>query len=176
MSDVKNPADGGMPIPPGECLAPYCDCEPGWCRQRAPATFYRADVVPPSDDARDAARYRWLRQQHWDEAPLCVVMRPREAVKLGHDCPALDRLDAAIDQAMGTDGVKEVPAGYERMRGGKPVAYWRDNALEAAAQIAEAYHSHPGVASDIRAMKSTSGVTVTRHETFSQKTPTGGAP
>lgn len=57
-------------------------------------------------------------------------------------------------------GVQEAPAGYERMRGGKPAAYWRDNALEAAAQIAEAYHSHPGVAADIRAMKSTSGVGV----------------
>ena len=58
----------------------------------------------------------------------------------------------------GTRGVMEVPAGYERMRGGKPASHWRDNALEAAAQIAEAYHSHPGVAADIRAMKSTSGV------------------
>jgi hypothetical protein len=56
-------------------------------------------------DARDAARYRWLRQQHWNEAPLCVVMQPRQAVKLGHDCPAMDRLDAVIDQAMTTDGV-----------------------------------------------------------------------
>jgi len=63
--------------------------------------------VPASDDARDAARYRWLRQQHWNEAPMCVVMQPRKAVKLGHDCPALARLDAAIDDAMVAAGVKE---------------------------------------------------------------------
>jgi hypothetical protein len=49
---------------------------------------------------KDAARYRWLRQQHWNNAPLCVVVQPRQAVKLGHDCPALDRLDEAIDVAM----------------------------------------------------------------------------
>lgn len=46
---------------------------------------------------RDAERYRWLRAQNWNEAPLCVVARPKEAVRLGYDCPSLDRLDAAID-------------------------------------------------------------------------------
>jgi hypothetical protein len=33
-----------VPIPPGECSAPDCDCEPGWCRQRAPAMFYRKEL------------------------------------------------------------------------------------------------------------------------------------
>lgn len=28
-----------IPIPPGECTAPDCDCEPGHCFQRSPATF-----------------------------------------------------------------------------------------------------------------------------------------
>lgn len=58
---------------------------------------------------KDAARYRWLREQHWNEAPpLCVVTRPKQAVRLGHDCPTLDRLDAAVDAAMGAAGVKTI--------------------------------------------------------------------
>ena len=48
----------------------------------------------------DALRYRWLRLQHWDEADVACVKRPKDAVKLGHDCPSLERLDAAIDAAM----------------------------------------------------------------------------
>lgn len=47
----------------------------------------------------DAERYRWLRAQHWDEAPLAVVAHAKQAVKPGHDCPSLERLDAAIDSA-----------------------------------------------------------------------------
>ena len=46
----------------------------------------------------DAARYRWLRQQSWYDSPIACVMRPKEAVKLGHDCPSLERLDALIDE------------------------------------------------------------------------------
>lgn len=82
----------------------------GWdaCRAAIAGGGARVDA-----DAQDAARYRWLRQQHWNEAPLCVVMRPREAVKLGHDCPALDRLDAAIDEAMGADGVAPTDGGQQ---------------------------------------------------------------
>lgn len=49
---------------------------------------------------RDAARYRWLRRQGWNEAELCAVAWPAQAVKLGHDCPSLDRLDTAIDAAI----------------------------------------------------------------------------
>lgn len=49
---------------------------------------------------RDADRYRWLRAQQWDTSPLAVVVDPKRAVKLGHDLPSLDRLDAAIDDAM----------------------------------------------------------------------------
>jgi len=47
-----------------------------------------------------------------------------------------------------------IPAGYEKMRGGKPVAFWRDDALEAAAGIVEAYQADPQIAIDIRRMKS----------------------
>ena len=49
---------------------------------------------------KDAARYRWLRSQHWNESLLCVVANPKAAVRLGHDCPSLGRLDEAIDGAM----------------------------------------------------------------------------
>jgi len=51
-------------------------------------------------DAIDAARYRWLRRQHWNTGKLAVVVDPKNAVRLGHDCPSNDRLDAAIDEAM----------------------------------------------------------------------------
>lgn len=49
--------------------------------------------------ALDAARYRWLRTQHWNEAPLCVVSSPRQSVKLGYECPSMERLDDVIDAA-----------------------------------------------------------------------------
>jgi hypothetical protein len=51
---------------------------------------------------RDAERYRWLREQHWNEADMAVVFYPKKSVKLGFDCPSLDRLDAAIDAARAT--------------------------------------------------------------------------
>ncbi len=46
---------------------------------------------------RDAERYRWLRLQDWDTCPLAVVANPKEAIKLGHDAPSRERLDAMID-------------------------------------------------------------------------------
>lgn len=55
-------------------------------------------------DARDAARYRWLRQQDWFDSDLCVLRDPKnvltKGVGLGADCPSRDRLDAAIDAAL----------------------------------------------------------------------------
>lgn len=48
----------------------------------------------------DAARYRWLRAQNWNDGELAVVANPKQAVKLGHDCPSMDRLDSAIDLSM----------------------------------------------------------------------------
>ena len=49
---------------------------------------------------KDAARYRWLRECHWSESPLCAVVNPKKMVKLGADCPTTTRLDDAIDEAM----------------------------------------------------------------------------
>jgi hypothetical protein len=51
---------------------------------------------------RDAARYRWLREQHWSKSAVAVVASPKQAVKLGHDCPSDERLDAFIDGLMAT--------------------------------------------------------------------------
>lgn len=46
---------------------------------------------------QDAMRYRWLRAQHWNDSPLAVVANPKQAIKLGHDCPSDERLDELID-------------------------------------------------------------------------------
>ena len=53
---------------------------------------------------KDAERYRWLREQSWDAGELCIVSQPKHAVKLGHDCPSLFRLDAAVDAAIAQEG------------------------------------------------------------------------
>lgn len=56
---------------------------------------------------KDASRYRWLRSQNWNDGLLAVVANPKAAVRLGHDCPSLDRLDEAIDSAMKESGKPE---------------------------------------------------------------------
>ena len=55
----------------------------------------------------DAERYRWLRAQHWSDSMLAVVVDPKSAVKLGYDCPSLQRLDEIVDFAMATKQVLE---------------------------------------------------------------------
>lgn len=64
-------------------------------------------TVPPlhptgkgGTDAEDAERYRWLREQQWNEADMAVVCHPKKSVKLGFDCPSGQRLDDAIDAAL----------------------------------------------------------------------------
>jgi hypothetical protein len=47
----------------------------------------------------DAERYRWLRNQHWHDSDLCVVMRPKETLHLGAYCPSEGLLDAEIETA-----------------------------------------------------------------------------
>lgn len=49
---------------------------------------------------KDAERYRWLRFQHWSGNKIAVVLKPKQAVTIGHVCPSLDHLDAEIDAAM----------------------------------------------------------------------------
>jgi hypothetical protein len=70
-------------------------CE-GWTHEDGWTLMATADINALAEDAR---RYQWLRQQNWNDSELSVVARPKDAVKLGHECPTLDRLDAAIDRA-----------------------------------------------------------------------------
>ena len=58
----------------------------------------------PDELRKDAERYRWLREQYWNSADICVVRNPKEAVKLGHDCPSFERLDSFIDAAIAPEG------------------------------------------------------------------------
>ncbi|RKP56399.1 hypothetical protein [Pararobbsia silviterrae] len=51
-------------------------------------------------NARDAARYRWLREQQWNESELFVVAGGKSRVHYGTDCPTDERLDEAIDTAI----------------------------------------------------------------------------
>ncbi len=72
---------------------------------RQHAAQVRTKMVPLE---KDAARYRWLRMRDWFDGPLCVLRDPQivltRASSLGADCPSRDRLDAAIDAAMGITG------------------------------------------------------------------------
>lgn len=58
-----------------------------------------AELLIDDSVLEDAARYRWLRQQHWSQNTLAVVRCPKTAVRLGHECPSYEALDAAIDAA-----------------------------------------------------------------------------
>jgi hypothetical protein len=51
-------------------------------------------------EAKDAERYRWLRMQTWYQSGIAVVSNPKEAVKIGYDCPSYARLDDIIDAAI----------------------------------------------------------------------------
>lgn len=69
--------------------------------------YVKACIESASKDAirrealeTDADRYRWLREQHWNEADVFVIAGSKSQVHLGTDCPRLDRLDAAIDAAL----------------------------------------------------------------------------
>jgi len=60
----------------------------------------RAGVERSRANKRDAERYRWLRNQLWETASLCVVENPKRALRLGSYCPRGEYLDAAIDAAL----------------------------------------------------------------------------
>lgn len=49
---------------------------------------------------KNADRYEWLRAQHWSDADVAVVCQPKKSIRLGFDCPSLQRLDDLIDSAM----------------------------------------------------------------------------
>ncbi len=49
---------------------------------------------------KDAARYRWLRAQHWSTSHLAVASDPRHSIKLGYFAPSESILDDEIDKYM----------------------------------------------------------------------------
>ena len=51
-----------------------------------------------SQDARDAARYRKLRAQHWNDGELAVVLNPKQNLRLGAFCPSGGLLDEYVDK------------------------------------------------------------------------------
>lgn len=84
---------------------PYGGFDDDEMRNYARAAVEAAAQSPEVQALRkDAERYRWLRQQHWSDSEICVVTNPKQAVMLGHECPSLDRLDAAIDHARRIEG------------------------------------------------------------------------
>jgi hypothetical protein len=111
----------GVKIPVISTEAPYWNWDTMQCRGFPPGTeflvdhfaiekryghlikeFHRFDAPdsPAPDIASlelDAARYRWLRAQHWSDNTLAVLAIPKEAVKLGSDAPSGERLDQFID-------------------------------------------------------------------------------
>lgn len=58
------------------------------------------DPVELESLKRDAARYRWLREQHWEKNTLSVVVRPRTNCTLGTIIPTGDYLDSLVDTEM----------------------------------------------------------------------------
>jgi hypothetical protein len=50
--------------------------------------------------AKDAGRYRWLRETSWYDSQICAVRDPAKQVKPGSDCPSRHRLDLVIDSLM----------------------------------------------------------------------------
>lgn len=67
-------------------------------RQRVKELEYElADPQAFAKTCKNAERYRIVRAQHWESSPFAVVMDPKNAVKLGYDCPSEERLDEIVD-------------------------------------------------------------------------------
>jgi hypothetical protein len=54
--------------------------------------------------ANDAARYRLLRSMTWDAGVMCVVVEPKENLRLGSYCPSQQLLDEALDALLSDSG------------------------------------------------------------------------
>lgn len=74
-----------------------CDLS-AWPAEAAAEIERLADALMERE--RDARRYRWLRAQHWNDNTIAAVRWPKDAMRLGHDAPSGERLDAAIDEAI----------------------------------------------------------------------------
>lgn len=77
-----------------------CNAEYNPCQAREALAALRAQP-DHSELVKDAARYRWLREQHWGDSKFAVVSNPKTAVNLGSICPSRELLDEAIDAAIG---------------------------------------------------------------------------
>lgn len=60
------------------------------------------DQLKAENDAlrKDAERYRWFRNQHWDSSAICAVVDPKQSTTLGAYCPSGKLLDDAIDAGL----------------------------------------------------------------------------
>lgn len=67
-----------------------------------------------TEDEKDAARYRYLRTQHWSGSDLAVIVNPKVNARLGSFCPSEELLDAQIDERL---GLKKVTYEVVAMRG-----------------------------------------------------------
>ena len=97
----------------------YQESAEEWDRQRKLAEAERDALA--AEKARldtDAARYRWLRGQHWYAADMAVVCHPKEAVKLGSYCPSGQLLDDAIDAAVASIALDKAEAGMKAPKRG----------------------------------------------------------
>lgn len=67
------------------------------CHEWKPVTFAHPAPTQQEADARDAARYRWLRDQRHDDG-IAIVMKNKH---IKPDRPYADIIDGYIDAAMG---------------------------------------------------------------------------
>lgn len=72
----------------------------GYCWNISPIEYLTQIIDERDDMGRDAKRYRYLRSQQWNDNTIAVVRHPKDAVKLGYDCPSGARLDEFVDAAM----------------------------------------------------------------------------
>ncbi|WP_186122330.1 hypothetical protein [Burkholderia gladioli] len=74
----------------------------------------RAAVPSDTTALRDnAERYLTLRAQQWESSNLFIVAGGKSAIRLGVDCPSLERLDAAVDALRGESGEPPVLASFD---------------------------------------------------------------
>lgn len=76
--------------------------DPMWCYENyGEAAEYIDKLEETIKDLQLAAdRYNFLREQQWNTGPIAVVKYPKDNVKLGSDCPSMERLDEIIDVCM----------------------------------------------------------------------------
>lgn len=143
------------PSAQGECFQCKAKASDGWALYCTPCRDaynhgQRADAACPlsvKDSPIDGKRTEPQGLREFEE--WLNERRMHDVSFVFHDIVA--KYAAAI-AAPGAGKEGTVP-GYEKMRGGKPVAFWRNDALEQSARIVEQYGVDEQIAIDIRAMK-----------------------